>query len=319
VVQASATKQVVATFNIGLRPVYYDNEIIESRYFCDLNILPAYRGGRVLLRILKFVSAELNDEVAKPTFTVVFNDNLKMQALIEKQRTKTLRGVPFYHKAADLVTLIFRHKLAVYGKQKYSNLSVRAATLADIPLKAAFKSSLPKPDYSPHYDYTALGDDPYFSALDVSNYYLIHSDDTLIGFIGTWDDSAFKQTIVEGYSSSYGLLRPMYNGLLNKWLDFPYLPPIGDQVRTIKIHDINLLDRDPTLLSEVLNRLRPILLNRREYAFLLTLDKRDPLLGSTFSKVRCIRKAGTAYRVSYSQDPGASQNDSYLVFDPSRI
>lgn len=88
----------------------------------------------------------------------------------------------------------------------------------------------------------------------------------IVGVVGLWDQSAYKQAVVHGYSGWLRALRPI-------------LPRVGDPVRSAYASLVCLANDDPTLFARLLREIY-ILARARRFDYLLVgLDARDPLLG----------------------------------------
>jgi hypothetical protein len=92
----------------------------------------------------------------------------------------------------------------------------------------------------------------------------------IAGVMALWDQSAYKQSVVRGYS---GWLRAL--GLI---LPRVGLPRVGDEVRSAYASLVSIDDDDPRVFERLLCGIHDMARERRLAWLLIGLDARDPLL-----------------------------------------
>jgi hypothetical protein len=99
----------------------------------------------------------------------------------------------------------------------------------------------------------------------------------IVGVIALWDQTAYKQTIVRGYSGWVRLAAALASSGAH-WLPRTLVPGIGDEVRSAYASLICVENDDAQVFGRLL-RQAYILANLRGHDYLLVgLDVRDPLL-----------------------------------------
>jgi hypothetical protein len=91
----------------------------------------------------------------------------------------------------------------------------------------------------------------------------------IVGVMGLWDQSAYKQSVVRGYS---GWLR------VASWLRGRIVPRIGDHVRSAYAALIAVAGDEPTVFQRLLAELTAVAASRGFQYLIVGLDARDPLL-----------------------------------------
>ena len=99
----------------------------------------------------------------------------------------------------------------------------------------------------------------------------------IVGTAGLWDQSAFKQTVVRGYSGWIRALAPFYN-LGAPWLGRPVLPAMGVKLRSVFAALLCVADGDSQVFSALLRELYNRGCQRGFDYLLLGLDTRDSFL-----------------------------------------
>ena len=125
---------------------------------------------------------------------------------------------------------------------------------------------------------TSLGD-PATRGFRVADFIVARCQDAVVGVVGLWDQSAYKQTVVQAYSGMLRRVRPLYNtgaGLLGA----QPLPEAGHAIRSIYASFLCVAGNDARIFQALL-RSAYNLAAQGGYAFLIIgFSVRDPLLAS---------------------------------------
>jgi hypothetical protein len=99
----------------------------------------------------------------------------------------------------------------------------------------------------------------------------------IVGVIALWDQTAYKQAIVRGYTGWLKLVAPLA-GLAGSWLPVPPLPQAGTEVRSAYASLVCIASDDTGLFDRMLRAVFNAACSRRFDYLLVGLDARDPLL-----------------------------------------
>jgi hypothetical protein len=102
-------------------------------------------------------------------------------------------------------------------------------------------------------------------------------DGQIIGVLGAWDQSAFKQVVVRGYSRSLAWGRPFYNWAA-AWRGAPTLPRAGSSIQARYGAILVIADDDEAVFRQLLAALGGEMARRRQELLLVGLHEHDPLL-----------------------------------------
>lgn len=101
----------------------------------------------------------------------------------------------------------------------------------------------------------------------------------IVGLIGLWDQRAYKQTVVRGYSATLGALRPLYN-LAAGALRARGLPAPGRQLHSLYGCFLAVADDSPELLGAMLRAALSRAAMKGAGFLLIGLAEGDPLLSA---------------------------------------
>jgi len=99
----------------------------------------------------------------------------------------------------------------------------------------------------------------------------------IIGVAGLWDQSAYKQTVVRGYSGWMRAAAPLYN-LSAPWLGRPALPTTGAKLRSVYAAFVCIANEETQVFVALLRELYNRACERGFDYLLLGLDSRDSFL-----------------------------------------
>ncbi len=309
VCHAPQTGDVCGLFSVGYRRVFMGGQIQNQRYFSDLRIDPAFQKTRLLYQIVQYLKArELTPSDGNAALTVVFTDNLVMQAIVKKRKGDM--RVPCYHYVCNYFTQII--PLLSYRNPfyNYSKYIIRKATRADANLMQSFLlENAPQKQGYPYYDYAQMNHS-YYQNLDFDNYYLAFEMGKLVGFCAVWNQKDIKQTRIVSYSRLFSLVRPIVN-MVSKIIGGFQLPPDGSVSNYFYIHNILMINNLSNIFEALLHHIHSEHQQKRYDYFMVGLCEGDDLL-NIFAKIKSKRTVqGKVYAVNDSITP-----PPYLEYRP---
>lgn len=208
----------------------------ESRrvgYLSELR-LDASRQGRfdILRRGYRFFRELDRSNPADFYFTSVTADNFRSIRFLERG----LPGMPRYEFLTDFVTLLLpvprnRKSLTqindrVRRRLKTSGINILPGVEADVPGLIDFLNSQGR-----RHNLAMVWDEEKLSSLGehglaAGDYTILTQGGKIIGCAAVWDQRAFKQTVIRGYSRRVSLFRPLLN-LGASVFNYPGLPSAG--------------------------------------------------------------------------------------------
>jgi hypothetical protein len=129
--------------------------------------------------------------------------------------------------------------------------------------------------------YPAYSEEDFYSEATLGfrpeDFFVARRNGTLVGVIGLWDQSSYKQTIVRGYAGWLRWARPAYN-LAARLSARPALPDVGEKILHAYASFVCVAGDDPDVFRALLRRVCAVAAERG-YSYLMAgFDERDPLL-----------------------------------------
>lgn len=245
-------------------------------YLSNLRGLPEYRNRGLLARGYAYFRQLHGDGRTKLYLTTIAEGNDAALAILTSGRA----GLPSYHFAGMFHTVAIplnrrfcRH--AVSG----SAVSVRQAEPDDLKHVVAFLNAAgPARQFFPRYE-TAdfLNAAGIFRNLTPSNLLLAFRGGRLVGTLAGWDQSSFRQTVVEGYGVSLRWTLQFVNTWARLCGRNP-MPRPGEQLRYLSAALPVVLDDDLQVFDSLLCILRTRASPANHDFLLVGLHADDPLL-----------------------------------------
>lgn len=268
----SQARCIVGFGSCTVRTRFVNGSPIDVGYLSGLRVLPEYRRRGLLARGFRFFQ-QWHKVAPLPIYlTTILEENETAQQTLVGGRA----GLPDYHFVGRFVTAAIRCRPV---QQKRRDFEIRAASLADREAIVQFlKREGCRRQFFPKYEPDDFfSDSGTFRDLPPDDLLLAERDGELVGMIGGWNQSSFKQSIVVGYRQPIGWLRPIVNHM-GGLFGLPLLPPPGARLSlAVAVTPIVAAD-DRELFAELLSEL----LSRRAFlsedCLLIGMHERDPLL-----------------------------------------
>jgi hypothetical protein len=255
---------------------YVNGQATPVGYLSSLRALAEYRSRGLLARGYAYLRQLHADGRTKFYLTTIAQGNEHAIAILTSDRA----GLPSYHFAGMYHTVAvalgprWRRPLRVD-----SPVRVRRAGPDDLNAVIAFLNSVgPTRQFFPRYEIADFSTPSgMFRNLPPSDVLLAFRGDRLVGTLAGWDQSSFRQTVVEGYGASMRWARPLANTWARLRGRSP-LPKPGEPLRYLFAALPVALDDDrqvfDLLLRNLIARASPA-----DYDFVLVgLHADDPLL-----------------------------------------
>jgi hypothetical protein len=259
----------------SLRELYVNGRPTVVGYLSSLRVLPEYRNRGLIARGYAFFR-RLHEDGQTPFYlTTIAEGNETALRILTSGRA----GLPAYHLAGRYHTIAIALPRRSGPPKLFSAATIRSAQVADVSAVLDFLTTAGSrrqffPRYRPE-DLLASGG--LLRGLELSRLLLAERRGRVVGILGAWDQHAYRQQIVHGYSGWMRYVRPVYNQLT--WLrGSPGLPRPGQQLRTLMAAMPLVADDDPVIFSDLLTTMRELCRGGPWTHLLLGLHERDPLL-----------------------------------------
>lgn len=211
VVRESASNRIVALGSRSVRERFVNRAAVPVGYLSSLRILPEYRRGLVLSRGYGYLRQLHEDQRTQMYLTTVAADNQAALSVLTSGRA----GLPRYEFCGNYHTGVIPISRPLASSGLPPGIAIRTAKREDLPQLCDFVNRVGRGrQFFPRYQ-----EADWFT--QAATFRDLHADDILlacrggeiIGSLGCWDQSAFRQIVVEHYRPTLAFCAPVYNGL----------------------------------------------------------------------------------------------------------
>lgn len=292
--------QVVGVATRSVRPLFVNGEVENVGYIGQLRVDQSHRGrwlvpmGFRLFHQLH-IADSINDSAATGYITTIIEGNAEAEGiLVEKAR----RHFPAYRRLDRLFTLalVVRRPRRVTANT-FEILSGDEVGLHEIV--AFLHAQGRRKQFFPVLSAEDFRGDV-TRDFNVADFAVACRGDEILGVLGIWDQSRYKQTVVRAYGDQLARLRPFYN-VGAKVIGAQPLTAPGQPIHFAYASFACIAEDDPSvfqaLLTQIYNQAA-----ERDFAFLmLGLTESDPLL-TVARKWLHIPYTSTLYTVCWQGD-----------------
>jgi hypothetical protein len=274
VARNSSDNEIIGVACRSTRQLYFNGQEQRLGYLGQLRIDPRFQGRWLLSRGFSLLK-ELHDRDPLPGYlaSIVDGNRKATGVLVQKQR----KLFPAFHAAADICTFAIS-----VGRPKPptdEELEITSADESQMGALACFLQTHGKgrqffPVWTADSIRSLTARGLHLEDLQIARQ--THSGE-IVGVAGLWDQSAYKQMVVRGYSGWLKAAAPLYN-LGAPWLGRPSLPQPGEPLRSVYAALICIAKDDLNVFAALLRQLYNLARARNFQYLLIGLDVRDPLL-----------------------------------------
>lgn len=266
--------EVVGVATRSVRRVHVDGRPKRIGYLSGLRFMPYARRRGLLARGYEFVGDLHELDSLRPDYyltTIAEGNHDALEAL-----TKNRPSLPNYHFITGVNTLMFPIR-RIRGVSD-SNASVSMlSNRNDLSELIAFLNQFAKQrTFAPVYEHTDFENSGTFREMSVGSIAVIRVRGRIVGAAGCWDQHAFRQTIVRGYTNVIGSFRPFLN-FWSKLSGGIQLPAVGQPLRCCYVaFPMARCAKHAMMLLNQLIRMTPVSAD----CLLMGLCDEDPLLSA---------------------------------------
>ena len=271
---------------------YVNGDVGRIGYLGELRV----QGGlkqrrRLLLNAYRAMRRQHEKGLVPCYITTIISDNTSTRRLLEAE----LSDMPTYRPLETLVTLTIPVRQAARGTT--SGISVEQCSDDQIEaLVSRLESGGRNFQFHPAWTAENLRSGQRCRGIRPEDFFAIHDDAGIRGACCLWDQRAFKQTVVAGYSKRLTRVRPFFN-LVAPLLRQPRLPSPGQNIQSAFLSHISVDQGDEAALLALIRSAARQAATRGIDYLMLGLAERNPfnrLLQKCFS---CHRYESMIYLV----------------------
>jgi hypothetical protein len=271
-----STGRLIAMGSVSVRERFVNGQPTRVGYLGQLRLDHRCRGRTSVIRRGYQFFHELHSSLGvKLYFTSIAADNLAARRLLERGLT----GMPTYRPIATLVTSLLEAQ--VLHDRGPKDLKIDPVGFKRLPeFLACLERNGRRRQLAPVWRETEIAARLEANELEL-DLEVATLGGRLVGCIASWDQSAYKQAVVRGYTPRLARWRRSIN-TIGRVINVPYLPPVGTSLNLIYLSHLAVDDDDPRVFSTLLRYgCSPGDMWMHDHGrgyFVLGLDERDPLL-----------------------------------------
>ncbi len=300
-------QRVVASGSRFELPLYINGEARNTGYFGELRTDGGLRQRRSLMLNSYRTMRRFHESGNVPFYlTTIIADNTAARRLLEAK----LGDMPAYQPIETMVTFTIPAKA---GARRREARLVEAGTGSQLAEVAALMAEHGRRyQFHPVWSEDTLRSADRCRGLAPGDFALCRDGDELLGCLALWDQRAFKQAVIRGYSKRLGRVRPALN-VVAPLLGRPRLPGPGAHLESAFLSHVAVEPDDgDTLVALIGHACRQALERGLDYV-MLGFAERNPLAQVVRKHFPCHNYVGMIYIVYWEDGAEAvSQLDDRI-------
>jgi hypothetical protein len=270
-------------------------------WLSDLRLAPAYRGGTLVARGYRFLRQLHGDGRAKLYGTVIFHDNQTALRTIATARA----GLPVYNDLGIMrcpgINLRRRKPVITANCETIRGRRELLPEIVD-----CLNRNNARKQFAPVHDVETFIHGNRWKDFQLSDFYVARRNDKVIGVVGRWDQTAFKQTRVISYGKRLRWMVPAANAV-QSLLGAPAFPEAGQYVPFFYVSFIAVDQDDAEVFRALLREVYNDSVGSSFRYAMVGLHERDPLL-AVLQEYSLTPFAGRLFCVCYADGEPAFRN-----------
>jgi len=264
------------------RRVFVNGDVRRLGYLGQLRVDSRFRGQWLVSRGFSKLR-QLHDADPLPAYLVaIVNGNREATGILVR---RPRRAFPTFHAVADcrtVVILVNRPKPSLR-----SDATISAACKSDLDDVAQFLNAQgSRRQFSLQWSEERLARLSSYG-LDVNNFRIARRGGEIAGVAALWDQSGFKQAILDSYSGWLKTFAPSYNRVA-PWLGLAALPLPGEKLLSAYLSLFCVANDDLSLSRVLLRELYNLGQGRGLRYLFIGFDSRDPLMAATRNYIHVV-------------------------------
>jgi len=293
VARHQSTGELVGIANRVIRSLFINGQPQEVGYLSQLRVERRFRGRWLVSEGFRLLR-QLHEERPVPgcITTLIDGNEEALGVLVKSSRPH----FPIYREISRFCTLaIFVPTLRRLKRRSYDVCHGCESELTAIG--NFLKEYGPSRQFFPVYDGSDFQGSPKTRGFQVEDFLIVKESGRMLGVLGLWDQSSYKQTVVQSYTGWLGTIRPFYN-VIARLAGRTTLPSPGQPVRSVYGSFVCVANDNPEVFDALLQATCSLAAQRCHSTLALGLSVNDPLL-PVASRYRHVRYDGRLYTVSW--------------------
>ncbi len=265
-----STGEIIGLGTRSIAPGFINGQPQSLGYLADLRLEPQYRGGMLIARGYRFLRQLHEDRRTRLYTTVIFSENHGALTTIASGRA----GLPRYH---DMGT-IYSPGINIRGAEPpiHAGCEILRGSQELLPeIVECLNRNNSRRQFAPVHTASMFGNQ--WRDFRIEDFHLAVRGSRVVGVVGCWDQSSFKQTRVAGYDSQLRWTVPLAN-LLRPFTRALRYPKPGEEVAYFYLSFIAIDDENLAVFRALLRSAYNASVDQGYLYAIVALHERDPLL-----------------------------------------
>jgi hypothetical protein len=274
IAREQTTRRIVGMGSRSVRLCWVDGCVQPVGYLGGLRLLPEARHATVLMRGYRELARLHGDGRTLFYLTTIADGNQPAMAALTGARA----GLPLYHELGRYLTFVLSVRQRVSARRD-PDLRITALGAQDIAALVEFVNATGRHRlFAPHVTADDFGPGATtFRGLAPDRVLGAFRGDRLVGTLAAWDQSSFRQTVVERYRGAVRWWKPFY-GIYAAARGWPRFPAPGSPLRNHMLALPIVQDEGGGVFRQLFAALQRLLRPTAADVLLLGLFERDPLV-----------------------------------------
>ena len=273
VAREADTGEIIGVGNRSLREMFVNGKVQTIGYMSQLRIHPKYGKGLYLARGLAqgfrlYHDLHADGQTSLYLMSIV-EDNLPARRLLTS-------GLPHYPQGQEYARMF---TYAIYPMRRKDDLPlprslrlIRGSDKYAMGIVDCLNRNGARKQFAPYWTCDSL----FIADLNPADFFLALDGERVVGCLACWDQNAFKQTVVRGYSGGIARWRKLLNAFsrLGSW---PYLPEPNTPLRHSYASHPAIDNDDPIVFAALLRALHNHTFERGYSYFVIGLAESNPM------------------------------------------
>ena len=258
---------------LGTRSVasgFVNGQPLPLGYLADLRLEPQYRGGTLMARAYRFLRQLHEDRRTRLYTTLVFSENHAALATIASGRA----GLPQYHD----IGMIHSPGINIRPVKLPIDASceiVRGSPELLTEIVECLNRNNSRRQFAPVHTVAMFRQQ--WRQFRIEDFHVAVRGSKVVGVVGCWDQSSFKQTRIAGYAPQLRWTVPLAN-TFRPLTGGPRYPRLGEEVAYFYLSFIAIDDDNLPVFRALLRSAYNAAVGQRYLYAIVALHERDPLL-----------------------------------------
>jgi hypothetical protein len=269
------THQLAGFVCRATRPLFVNGRAQEVGYLSQLRVHPQFQGRWLVSQGFQYLR-HLHRDGQVPFYlaTIIEGNEQAVGVLVNRAR----RGYPRFQEICRL------HTLALFVRRpkslSSSGYDFSRGSAADLPAIVRFLNQHgAHKQFFPAYTPADFANSPLTLNFSPEDFVVAWQGKTPVGVMGLWDQSGYKQTVVQGYGGWLKRFRPLVSlGL--RLLGAKPMPAPGGSLNFAYAAFVCIANNDPAIFDQLLRRVYNLAAARGFAYLMIGLTQTDPLLAA---------------------------------------